>query len=375
MVGGDTRRQATEVAKSDSKQAERILKEIMASKSGMPDATLHEEATGDQEAALMQLAQLYQHEGNAEVLADGSPARTARLRVHVLDGQGKVCQDRCVRLPCLSTALTLCLVRIKLRIFLAQSLEIRLATLVLETRAYRDGLAIHRRLDDKIILTELHLLESKLHQSTQNLPKAKAALTSSRTAASSIYCPPYLQAQLDMQSGLLLEEEKDYKMGTSVLRILLAALKYLLLCKIMLNAPEDVSTIMNVDAMTAIAAAHQARNQQALKDYQPELQSDPTIRAHLSAFYDTLLEQNLLKIIEPFSRVEIAHVPSVVGQPVSQVELKLSQMILDKVFDDTLDQGVGCLVVYDEPEEDHVGNVVDSLYYKVSHMIVGLFPL
>lgn len=149
-----------------------------------------------------------------------------------------------------------------------------------------------------------------------------------------------------------------------------------------------------------------------------ELSNDPIIRSHLAALYDTLLEQNLVRIIEPFSRVEIAHVAELVGQPVQGVEtkfvprfrfwsiqadlvrfltLRLSQMILDKVFFGVLDQGAGCLQVFDEPKEDvsaqlpfpflfktdpvslgfqetytatlgtikHVGDVVDSLYEKV----------
>lgn len=46
------------------------------------------------------------------------------------------------------------------------------------------------------------------------------------------------------------------------------------------------------------------------------------MRAHLSALYDSLLEQNLLRVIEPYSRVELAHIAALVHQPVREVELK-----------------------------------------------------
>jgi 26S proteasome regulatory subunit N6 len=53
-----------------------------------------------------------------------------------------------------------------------------------------------------------------------------------------------------------------------------------------------------------------------------ELSNDPIIRTHLAALYDTLLEQNLLRLIEPYSRVEIEHVAGLVRQPVREVEQK-----------------------------------------------------
>ena len=53
-----------------------------------------------------------------------------------------------------------------------------------------------------------------------------------------------------------------------------------------------------------------------------ELSSDSTIRTHLSALYDTLLEQNLLRIVEPYSVVEVEYVAQQVGQGRQAVELK-----------------------------------------------------
>ena len=104
--------------------------------------------------------------------------------------------------------------------------------------------------------------------------------------------------------------------------------------------------------MRAIARAHQNRNladfEKALRDYQKgmhvpsvarhliltpsflprstELSSDPTIRSHLAALYDTLLEQNLLRIVEPYSVVEIEYVAQTVGQARQAVEAKYESM-------------------------------------------------
>eukprot|EP00833_Pecoramyces_ruminatium_P004884 jgi/Orpsp1_1/1178916/evm.model.c7180000067216.1 len=295
------------------------------------------------------------------------------------------------------------------RIFLKQSLQTRLISLYLDNKMYHEALALIdellrelKRLDDKNVLMEVQLLESRVCHALRNFPKSRAALTSARTSANAIYCPPLMQAALDLQSGILHAEEKDYKTAYSYFyetlegyssqddpRAILA-LKYMLLCKIMLNLSDDVMTITSskladkyqgrsIEAMIAIATAHKNRSlkefEKALNTYQDELGNDIIIRSHLGTLYDTLLEQNLSKIIEPFSCVEIEHVAKLIDLPASQVESKLSQMILDKVFSGILDQGAGCLIVFEEQPIDKtyetaletiksMSNVVESLYDK-----------
>jgi 26S proteasome regulatory subunit N6 len=146
------------------------------------------------------------------------------------------------------------------RTFLRQSLESRLVGLYFETERYQEAIALGstllkelKKLDDKNLLVEVQLLESKTYHALGNLPKARAALTSARTTANSIYVPPKVQAQLDLQSGILhASEERDFKTAFSYFyeafeqydsvedKNALTALKYMLMSKIMLRTPEAV---------------------------------------------------------------------------------------------------------------------------------------
>merc|ERR1712048_1210432 len=87
-----------------------------------------------------------------------------------------------------------------------------------------------------------------------------------------------------------------------------------------------------------------------LADYKAQLVDDPIIAHHLSDLNETLLEQNILRILEPFSRVEISHVAELVEMPLPRTQAKLREMILDKKLLGTLDQGIGVLIVYDQEE-------------------------
>lgn len=70
-----------------------------------------------------------------------------------------------------------------------------------------------KKLDDKMMLLEINLLDSKAYYFLKNFPKSRASLTAARTFANAIYVPPVLQAALDMQSGILHCQDKDFKTG------------------------------------------------------------------------------------------------------------------------------------------------------------------
>ncbi|KIM79141.1 hypothetical protein PILCRDRAFT_98232 [Piloderma croceum F 1598] len=195
-----------------------------------------------------------------------------------------------------------------------------------------------------------HSLETRLQLETLQFKLALALINTlprSPTASILIHCLPHLQSQPDLQSGGLYAEDKDYTTAYSYFleafqnlgtqddgKGALRALKYMLLCNVMLNLDRNLSDF-----------------EKALKDYKAELSSDPTIHSHLAALCDTLPEQNLCGSSGP---------------------ILLSQTILDKVFHGIPDLGRGCLLVFYQPEAnntcdtaigalEHVRKVVDSL--------------
>jgi 26S proteasome regulatory subunit N6 len=291
------------------------------------------------------------------------------------------------------------------RSFLRQRVEAKLAAILFHQDLYADALELIDRLlselkkiDDKQLLVETHLMESKIHFGLRNVPKAKAALTASRTCANSIYVSPNLQASIDNMSGTIHTEEGDYntahsyflesfeqldQMNEQVKAV--PCLKYMMLCRILdsltktlklsakgaigaeKNAGLDLGTLItsrqavkyagkDLEAMNAIGKAATSRSLNAyenvLKDYADELQQDLLIKHHLHILQEQLLESNLIRIIEPYSCVELQHVADLMELSLPVVEKKLSQMILDGKFHGILDQGKGQLVVYEEGEKD-----------------------
>ena len=75
--------------------------------------------------------------------------------------------------------------------------------------------------------------------------------------------------------------------------------------------------------------------------------NDPIIKYHIDNLHNDLLEKNLIKIIKPYSVVEIDFVAKSIGLNYQDVHNKLRQMILDKKINGILDQGKGSLIIYE----------------------------
>ncbi|CAJ0943280.1 unnamed protein product, partial [Mesorhabditis belari] len=299
------------------------------------------------------------------------------------------------------------------RIFLRQTLQARLVRLYNDLERFPQALALAdelvrelKKVDDKDVLVEVELEESKAFYNLGNIGRARASLTGARTTANSIYVSPRMQAALDLQAGILhAADKKDFKTAFSYFyeafesynsvddkKNALLALKYMLLCKVMLDVPDEAVALLSgkiaqkysgseIEAMRAIAAASKKRSltefNSAFGSYREELQMDPVIRKHFHSLAERMLEKDLCRLIEPYSYVQIEQIANLIGIDRHTVEKKLAQMILDKKFIGSLHQGEGMLIVYDVELPDStydtsletihaLGEVVDVLYQRAS---------
>lgn len=232
-------------------------------------------------------------------------------------------------------------------------------------------------------------------------------MTACRAAANAIYCNPLLQASIDNQAGIVNAQDKDFKTAYSYFyesfevyqqnnntQEALRNFEYMTLCKILMNSNDEVFGLMNgkfgikysgpeVNFLKQVATAHKKKNlvdfQAVIAANEAVVKADPIVESHVQDLYENLLELNLLKVIKPYSKVQLAHVSKTVNLPLSIVQAKLSEMILDKKINGTLDQGIGCLIVFDEVEQGelyvsasqmltNMNAVVDKLFLKVDQL-------
>lgn len=78
--------------------------------------------------------------------------------------------------------------------------------------------------------------------------------------------------------------------------------------------------------------------QEVLEKYKEQLEGDPIVNRHLNDLFKALLEQNLIRVIMPYSKVEINHLAKMISLDATTVEREVSQMILDKKISGVLFQ-------------------------------------
>lgn len=308
------------------------------------------------------------------------------------------------------------------RTFLKQRVQSKLCGILFEEGKLQESASLLaqllrelKKLDDKQLLLETYLIESKVYHAIHNLPKSKASLTSARNIGTSIYITPALQAEMDFLSGILYCEEKDHR--TSYSYFLEAfeayntlhkqygrttdwdqaahALRSMILSKILNNQAHDIAGLLSAKNMVryvddegvedmrriGLAAEHRSLEEfkTALESAGEAIRNDSLVQNHTAILYETMMETNLLKIISPYSRIELSVIARKMSLSEQVVEKKCSQLILDGKLHGILDQGQGLLIVYDE-EATHststdisssslriLGNldqVLDALFHK-----------
>lgn len=66
-----------------------------------------------------------------------------------------------------------------------------------------------------------------------------------------------------------------------------------------------IRAIVSQEIAQASSKRSLARFKEALVTYKEELEGDMIVKAHLKTLYDNMLEQNLCRIIEPYSKVQV----------------------------------------------------------------------
>lgn len=293
------------------------------------------------------------------------------------------------------------------RAVLTRFLQGRLANLNFASHRFTDALTIIHplareltKIDDKLSLLELQLLEGRVWMSLNNYSKARAAFTAARTTANLIAVPGGLQAALDLHTGKLYLEEGEPSLAFANFIEALdgfhtekqpnsakQALQLMVLSKIMSDLTQDIPETLKskiainyVDAVQDLVRISETYATRSLADYDALLRGisiDEFILNHLRSLYQSLLRGNLMKLVTPYSRIPIPYVAQHIGLDPVFVESALCQMILDSTLHAMIDQETNTLILLEEEKEcvglkaaintvQSLNKVVDALYEKAA---------
>ncbi|KYN95636.1 26S proteasome regulatory subunit RPN6 [Plasmodium gaboni] len=160
---------------------------------------------------------------------------------------------------------------------------------------------------------------------------------------------------------------------------IIVPLKYMLLCKVLEeNNRKEINNILcennklnyvphkEIQILLDISKSYENRSldifEKIIKNSLFLINIDKVIYNYLKELYELLLEKNILKIIEAYSCIDLNYIGEKLNLDINKIISKLSEMILDKKLNGTLDQNVGILILYDDmPETKMYQNVLDII--------------
>ncbi|KAF7683071.1 26S proteasome non-ATPase regulatory subunit 11 [Astathelohania contejeani] len=276
---------------------------------------------------------------------------------------------------------------------LGMDLEVKRIDVLLRMKAYAEVLSSisnvlpeFKNFDDKPNLIFLYVFESRAYYGTRNVSKAKSALTSARALTASTHCHQNIQAQIDLLSGMYLCDERNYVTAFSyflealegfvVSRDDTYALKtaqYILLTKIITKKWDEIPVLLknksfmrcvsdeSISIILDISDSCKSRNLKKYKDllskYSEWMQMDVFISEHFNYLYELLLDANIIKIVEPFSNIQISFISEKLEFEPEFIEERLRKLILDGDVNGIIDHASRSLIVYDNRKLKDDGNI------------------
>uniref|UniRef100_A0A0N4ZYW0 PCI domain-containing protein n=1 Tax=Parastrongyloides trichosuri TaxID=131310 RepID=A0A0N4ZYW0_PARTI len=247
------------------------------------------------------------------------------------------------------------------------------------------------------ILIEVYLEESVAYYCLKNYMKAKAALMNAKALSNASNLEPIIQSKLDMHSGAIFLTEKEYRTAFSYFYEALEnydannkreeaimAIKYLCITKLMMNKPEEVKNFMSskfgikyygeelhfIEEMASAVSKKCVRQFDSIVKKNPSLQKDAVIKSSLKGLYDFMFDQDILRVVKPYTAVEIDYIASKIGLAPNKIEQRLCTMIINEQIDGKINHDTRSLELVHTTEFEN-----DMELFNLSHTLIKKIDL
>lgn len=237
-----------------------------------------------------------------------------------------------------------------------------------------------KKMNDKVNLISLHLVESKTHFMLKNMVKAKACLTSARALSVTTYTPFEIQGQIELLSGIYICEENYHESSHSNFIEALdnftqakmhkessLCVRFLILSKMVLNNFSQIYSLFknkNIlpfqkdEIVIKFLKLSECCKNKNLASFENELKKNFELKnenleenfviSQLNLLKNNLLEANILKLISPYLNINISFIAEKLNFSVAVIEEKLRFLILDQKISGILDYYTNTLILFEK---------------------------